>query len=111
MRQLARNYAALHPQQGVDQNPLRETEAGTGQETEIIAFIKKDHVQTTSPVCASSSSSLLYTTFVDFEKAFDSVDRETMWKLMQHYRIPQKLINVIQQLYEDSSCRKSTMEN
>lgn len=26
-------------------------------------------------------------------------------KLMQHYGIPQKLINIIQQLYEDSSCQ------
>jgi hypothetical protein len=47
----------------------------------------------------------LYTTFVDFEKAFDSVDRDTIWKLMHHYGIPQKIINTIQQLYEDPSCQ------
>lgn len=47
----------------------------------------------------------LYVTFVDFEKAFVSVDGETIWKLMHHYGIPQKFINIIQHLYEDSSCQ------
>jgi hypothetical protein len=27
----------------------------------------------------------LYSVFVDFQKAFDSVDREVIWKLMHHY--------------------------
>ncbi|XP_070183560.1 uncharacterized protein [Littorina saxatilis] len=37
--------------------------------------------------------------------AFDSVDRETIWRLMHHYGIPQKFINIIQHLYEDSTCQ------
>ena len=44
-----------------------------------------------------------YVTFVDFEKAFDSVDREVIWKLMHHYGIPPKFIDIIQQLYENST--------
>ncbi|PVD27306.1 hypothetical protein C0Q70_12461 [Pomacea canaliculata] len=47
----------------------------------------------------------LYITFVDFEKAFDSVDRETIWKLMQHYGFPPKFMDIIRQLYENSTCR------
>ncbi|XP_076443967.1 uncharacterized protein LOC143282252 [Babylonia areolata] len=47
----------------------------------------------------------LYSVFVDFQKAFDSVDREVIWKLMQHYGFPQKYIAIIQQLYKDATCQ------
>ncbi|VDP34609.1 unnamed protein product [Schistosoma mattheei] len=33
-------------------------------------------------------NSSLYINFIDYEKAFDSVDRTTLWKLLRHYRIP-----------------------
>ena len=32
-------------------------------------------------------NSPLYINFIDYE-AFDSVDRETMWKLLRHYGVP-----------------------
>ena len=35
----------------------------------------------------------LYITFVDFEKAFDSVHRESLWKIMESYGIPRKIIH------------------
>nr|KAG5701327.1 hypothetical protein BaRGS_006101 [Batillaria attramentaria] len=47
----------------------------------------------------------LYSTFVDFQKAFDSVDREVIWKLMSHYGFPPKFVNIIRQLYEDATCQ------
>jgi hypothetical protein len=47
----------------------------------------------------------LYSAFVDFEKAFDSMDRNIIWKLMHHYGIPSNFIRIIQQLYEDSTCQ------
>ena len=37
----------------------------------------------------------LYINFVDYEKAFDSLDRETLWKLLQHYGIADKCITLI----------------
>lgn len=40
----------------------------------------------------------LYIRFVDYEQAFDSVDRESLYKLMKHYRIPQKIISIIRSL-------------
>ena len=43
--------------------------------------------------------------FIDYEKAFDSFDRETLWKLMRHYGIPEKLISLIKCSYQDMSCR------
>ena len=47
----------------------------------------------------------LYSVFVDFQKAFDSVDREVIWKLMHHYGFSPKYITIIQQLYENTTCQ------
>ena len=46
----------------------------------------------------------LYITFVDFEKAFDSVHRDNLWKIMESYGIPRKIIHMVQMLDEDSEC-------
>ena len=50
-------------------------------------------------------NSSLYINFVDYEKAFDSVDRETLWKVLRHYGVPKKLVNMIKNSYEGMSCR------
>ena len=47
----------------------------------------------------------LYSVFIDFQKAFDSVDREVIWKLMHHYGFPPKFVTIIQQLYENATCQ------
>ena len=36
-------------------------------------------------------ASPLYINFINFEKAFDSVDRDVIWMLMHHYGIQQNL--------------------
>ena len=46
-----------------------------------------------------------YVNFVDYKKAFDSVDRTTLWKLMRHYGIPEKLVNLVRTSYEGISCQ------
>ena len=43
--------------------------------------------------------------FIDFEKAFDSIDRLVLWKIRKHYGIPQKIISIIQQLYGNICAR------
>ena len=43
---------------------------------------------------------VLYATFIDLEKAFDSVHRESLWRILRHYGIPSKIVN-IQILYSD----------
>nr|KAG5688556.1 hypothetical protein BaRGS_010191 [Batillaria attramentaria] len=50
-------------------------------------------------------NSPLYINFIDYEKAFDSVDREALWKLLRHYGVPGKIISLIQCTYKDMSCR------
>ena len=44
-------------------------------------------------------NSSLYTVFVDFTKAFDSLDREVLCQLMRYYGIPQKFIAIIRNTY------------
>ena len=48
--------------------------------------------------------SSLYLNFVDFEKAFDSVHRESLWKLLRLYGLPSKIINVIKVLHDGFQC-------
>lgn len=40
----------------------------------------------------------LYSTGMDFEKVYNSVDRTTIWKQMKHYLIPSKYISIIRNL-------------
>lgn len=50
-------------------------------------------------------NSPLYVNFVDYEKAFDSVDRETLWRLLRHYGVPTKLVSIIKNSYDGMQCR------
>lgn len=50
-------------------------------------------------------NSSLIINFIDFKKAFDSIDREILWKIMRHYGIPDKLVTMIKKMYEDTHCR------
>ena len=46
-------------------------------------------------------SAPLFSNFIDFEKAFDSVHQDSLWKILRHYGIPSKLVNVIKMFYSD----------
>ena len=39
--------------------------------------------------------------FIDLVKAYDTVNRELLWKIMARYGVPQSLISLIQKLYHD----------
>ena len=41
----------------------------------------------------------LYMVFVDFEKSFDSVDWEVLWKHLQYYGVPDRIVKVIRIFY------------
>ncbi len=47
----------------------------------------------------------LYIDFVNYEKAFYSVHQRSLWQLLQHYRIPIKLMSLIKNSYEGMTCR------
>ena len=47
----------------------------------------------------------VYTAFVDLEKAFDSVDRSMMWRVLEMYGVNKTLLNAIRAIYQNSrSC-------
>ena len=50
-------------------------------------------------------NSPLYINFMDYIKAFDSVHRQSLWQLMRHYGIPEKITNIVRNSYEGMSCR------
>ena len=47
----------------------------------------------------------VYANFIDFEKAFDSIHRESLWQILRHYGIPRKIVNIIKMLYVDFSAQ------
>ena len=54
-------------------------------------------------VCGQTHTQIL-TDSVDLRKAYDSVNRESLWRILQHsYRLPPKLLSIIQALHEDSN--------
>ena len=42
--------------------------------------------------------------YVDFKKAFDSIHRPSLWKILRIYGISQKYINLFAEMYENSRC-------
>ena len=60
-----------------------------------------------TPLLTSKGSdrSPLHLAFVDFEKAFDSIDRNCIWNALSRRGTPQKIINIIKATYEGAKCR------
>ena len=64
---------------------LRQEQAGfrKGRGTTEQIFILRNIIEQ----CIEWNANL-YVCFVDFEKAFDSVDRSVLWRIMRSYNIP-----------------------
>ena len=43
----------------------------------------------------------IHINFIDFQKAFDSIHRTTLWKILRSYGIPVKLVTIISKFYEN----------
>ena len=46
----------------------------------------------------------MYFHFVDFEKALDSVHRDSLWRITRAYGISDKLIGLVKALYDGFPC-------
>ena len=68
---------------------LRDEQAGFRQERSTT-----DQIATLHNIIEQSLewNTTLYTIFADFEKAFDSVDRDTLWKPQFYFGIPEKIV-------------------
>ena len=47
----------------------------------------------------------LYSTYVDLTKAFDTLSRDGLWKIMANYGCPQKFITIVWQLHDSMLAR------
>ena len=81
---------------------LRQEQAGFRRGKSCI-----DHIFTLRQILEQSTewNSTIYIAFIDFEKPFDSLHRESLWRILRHYGIPQKMVNVIKILYIDIQCQ------
>ena len=52
----------------------------------------------------------LYFNFIDFEKAFDNVDRGVIWILTHLYGIPTTFVTPIQHIYELKETEKTGLK-
>nr|CAI5855303.1 unnamed protein product [Callosobruchus analis] len=50
-------------------------------------------------------NSKLMMVFIDFEKAFDSVNHHQLWNILEHFGLPQKIINLIKAMYNQATCQ------
>ena len=80
----------------ISEEVLPESQCGfwQGRSTSDIIFTLRQ-VQ----VKAAEQHQPLYIVFVDLAKAFDSVDRTTVWKILEIYGCPEKLVNIIRQFH------------
>jgi hypothetical protein len=84
-------------------NRLRHEHAGFQADRSCLDHIAKMCIIIDRPWCGRHPP--LYSVFVDFQKAFDNVNRDVIWKLMHHHGFPPKFIIIIKQLYEDAICQ------
>ena len=49
-------------------------------------------------------NSSLYINYIDFEKAFDSIHHPTLWKILESYGLPEKVINILKDIYTGNQC-------
>ena len=81
---------------------MREEQAGfrKGRST-------RDQIATLRIILEQSNewNSPLLVNFIDYEKAFDSVDRDTLWKILRHYGVPIHIVNLIREMYQGTNCR------
>ena len=44
----------------------------------------------------------LFITFIDFKKAFDSINRDRMFAILRHHGIPERIVTAIKTIYTNS---------
>ena len=78
---------------------LRKNQAGfrTGR-----SCIQQIHILRRLIEEATTQKTPLFIFFIDFKKAFDSIDREMMFAILRHYGIPEKIVAAIIVLYDNS---------
>jgi hypothetical protein len=53
----------------------------------------------------------LYLVFIDCEKAYDNVNRNSLWEILEDYNIPKHLIEAIKSIYNNTKIRIKLRNN
>ncbi|XP_053964253.1 uncharacterized protein LOC128867182 [Anastrepha ludens] len=64
-------------------------------ESMLLLWPKEQSVEWRSPLCQL---------FVDFERAFDTLNRRAIWSTSRTNGVPEKIVTIIQELYEGAAC-------
>ena len=111
LQQLSRDHALVNARQDSQEGSIGEDEGGCRPQalrpagrlpTEQISCrpdLQNAHHRGT----VTGVELPLYINFIDYQKAFDSVDRETMWKLLRHRGVPKKIISLIRCSFQNMS--------
>ena len=80
---------------------LREEQSGFRKNRSCLdnIFILRTIIEQTNEWKSS-----MYINFIDFEKAFDSIHRESLWQILHQYGIHRKLIEMIKEMYNGFKC-------
>ncbi|VDO58509.1 unnamed protein product [Schistosoma curassoni] len=79
----------------------------TLEDVESFTYLCTDRIATLRIIVELSTewNSSLYIDFIDYEKAFDSLDRTKLWKLLRHYGVSEKIVNIIRNSYDGLNCK------
>ena len=82
-------------------NILRQEQTGFRKEKDCV-----DQIFTLRNIIEQSIEwkTPLYINFIDFKNAFDSIHRDTLWKKVKAYRIPDKIVTLMKCFYTKFEC-------
>ena len=104
MQQLERHHTTINHKQNVSSNDilkridkaidtkLRDEQAGLRPNRGCIGHIFTIRY-IIEQIIEWQSKTIL--NFINFRKAFDSIDRDCLWKILKVYQIPPKIVNII----------------
>ena len=71
----------------------------------------RDQIATTSWIIekAREFQKTIYFCFIDYNKAFDCVDHNKLWKILQEMRLPDHLTCLLRNLYEGQEATVRTL--
>ena len=101
------NRIILEPMREDVDRVLRENQAGFRPPRSTT-----DHITTLRIIVEQSLEwrTALCINFIDYEKAFDSLDRNVLWDLIANYEGPSKIISLVKNTYEGTNCVFSMRE-
>ena len=81
-----------------ENNKINEEQAGFRRNYSTIDHIYTLHCMASNCLYGSKRSKL-YAAFIDFQKAFDTINREKLWEILKKIGVSTKMINILKAIY------------